>query len=65
MQFDLDQPIALLSRIPSVLKALLADLPPEWTPNNEGRETWSPDDVVGHLIHGEHADWIPRARIIL
>jgi hypothetical protein len=65
MQFDLDQAIALLSRTPSVLKALLADLPPEWTQNNEGRETWSPYDVLGHLIHGERADWIPRTRIIL
>jgi hypothetical protein len=65
MEFDLDQSLALLSRTPVVLKALLADLPPEWTQNNEGPETWSPHDVVGHLIHGERADWIPRARIIV
>jgi hypothetical protein len=65
MEFDLDEAVALLSRTPMVLKAMLAGLPPEWTRNNEGPETWSPYDVVGHLIHGEGADWIPRARIIL
>jgi uncharacterized damage-inducible protein DinB len=65
MEFDLDEAVALLSRTPMVLKAMLAGLPPEWTRNNEGPETWSPYDVVGHLIHGERADWIPRARIIL
>jgi hypothetical protein len=65
MEFDLDEAVALLSRTPVVLKAWLTDLPPEWTQSNEGPETWSPYDVVGHLIHGERADWIPRARIIL
>jgi hypothetical protein len=65
MQFDLDQALAVLSRTPAALKALLLDLPREWTRNNEGSETWSPYDVVGHLIHGEQVDWIPRARIIL
>jgi hypothetical protein len=65
MEFDLAQAVALLSRTPVVLQALLASLPPEWTQNNEGPETWSPYDVIGHLIHGERADWIARARIIL
>jgi hypothetical protein len=65
MEFDLDEAVALLSRTPVVLKALLTGLPPGWARNNEGPETWSPYDVVGHLIHGERADWIPRARIIL
>ena len=65
MEYDLDQAVALLSKTPLILKAWLADLPREWTANNEGPETWSPYDVVGHLIHGERTDWIPRARTIL
>ena len=48
-----------------MLRALLQDLPDGWTTANEGAGTWSPFDVVGHLIHGERTDWIPRARIIL
>jgi hypothetical protein len=44
---------------------MLEDLPPEWTRSNEGGETWSPFDVLGHLIHGEQTDWIPRAMLIL
>jgi len=44
---------------------MLQGLPPEWITNNEGGQTWSPFDVVGHLIHGERTDWIPRAKIIL
>ena len=65
MQFDLDNACAILERTPSVLRALLAGLPPCWTGGNEGPGTWSPFDVVGHLIDGEETDWIPRARIIL
>ena len=65
MEYDLDQAITLLSKTPVILKAWLAGLPREWTQNNEGPETWSPYDVVGHLIHGERTDWIPRAKIIL
>lgn len=48
-----------------MLDALLRDLPPPWPEIDEGPETWTVFDVVGHLIHGEHADWIPRARMIL
>lgn len=48
-----------------MLIALLADLPPDWTAGNEGPDTWSPFDVVGHLIDGEQTDWMERARIIL
>ena len=44
---------------------MLRDLPDAWISNNEGPDSWSPFDVVGHLIHGEETDWIPRARIIL
>lgn len=40
-------------------------LPDDWVTANEGGETWSPFDVIGHLIHGERTDWVPRARIIL
>jgi hypothetical protein len=65
VQFQLDQAKEILQRTPGTLKALLADLPNEWALSNEGPETWSPYDVIGHLIEGEETDWIPRARIIL
>ena len=65
MGFDLQQTIALLSCTPSTLNALLRDLPQTWTLCNEGPKTWSPFDIVGHLIHGERTDWMPRARMIL
>ncbi len=65
MQFELPQTIALLARTPDTLNALLHDLPDAWTLPNEGEKTWSPFDVVGHLIHGERTDWMPRARRIL
>ena len=63
--FDIAEAIAILSRTPAVLDALLRSLPPAWVQAHEGGETWSPFDVVGHLVHGEQTDWIPRARIIL
>jgi hypothetical protein len=56
---------AQLAATPALLDAWLRPLPPGWTARNEGDNTWSPFDVVGHLIHGEKADWIPRLRIIL
>ena len=65
MEFDLTQGIAVLERTPHVLRAMLAELGPAWTDATEGPETWSPYVIVGHLIHGERTDWIPRARIIL
>lgn len=55
----------LLSRTPGVLRALLLNLPDPWIKENEGGESWSPFDVVGHLIHGEETDWIPRVYHIL
>ena len=65
MGFDSQQTIALLSRTPSALNALLRDLPEAWTLRNEGAKSWTPFDIVGHLIHGERTDWMVRARIIL
>jgi hypothetical protein len=65
MQQDLDKTIAILTRTPSALDALLRGLPDDWTRSNEGGNTWSPFDVVGHLIYGERTDWMPRARWIL
>src|SRR4051794_7006141 len=65
MEFDLALALPVLERTPATLRALLGGLPSQWTDANEGPGTWSAFDVVGHLIHGERADWIPRARIIL
>jgi hypothetical protein len=57
--------VAILGRTPTMLDALLRGLPDGWIAANEGGETWSPFDIIGHLIHGERTDWIPRARVIL
>jgi len=65
MPIDLEEAIALLQRTPAVLDALLRNLPETWTLRNEGEKTWSAFDVVGHLIHGERTDWLPRAKRIL
>lgn len=65
MEFQLDKAKEVLRRTPPTLNALLADLPNDWILSNEGPDTWSPYDVMGHLIEGEETDWIPRARIIL
>jgi hypothetical protein len=65
VNFDLDDGIAVLVRTPSTFRAMLAGLPDTWITCTEGPETFSPFDNVGHLIHGERADWIPRAEIIL
>ena len=65
MEFDLDLSCRVLERTPSVLRSMLAGLPDAWTRSKEARETFSPFDVVGHLIDGEETDWIPRARIVL
>src|SRR5207249_9400325 len=65
MEFDLDLSIELLRRSPATLRALLDGLGEPWVRGREGPDTFSPFDVVGHLIDGEETDWIPRARIIL
>lgn len=63
--FDLEDVCLILSRTPAALDAWLRGLPEAWIFCNEGRESWSPFDILGHLIHGERTDWIPRLRIIL
>src|SRR3954471_16175922 len=65
MPHNLENTMSLLSRTPAALNALLRDLPETWTLRGEGDKTWTAFDVIGHLIHAERADWIPRARIIL
>lgn len=65
MEFELEQTKEILRSTPATLNALLRPLSEAWLVGNEGPETWSPYDVVGHLIHGEETDWIPRAKIIL
>jgi hypothetical protein len=65
MDFHLTAGSAVLARTPGTLRSMLSGLPESWTIATEGPETWSPYDIVGHLIHGERTDWIPRARIIL
>src|SRR3954464_4596045 len=65
MTFTLDRSIEVLSRTPPTLQALLGGLSDHWTMSNYGEKTFSPFDVVGHLIHAEHTNWLPRARVIL
>jgi hypothetical protein len=65
MEHNLQQTMSLLVRTPATLNALLRDLPETWTLQNEGENTWSAFDVVGHLIHCERTDWMPRARTVL
>jgi hypothetical protein len=65
MEFRFDEALPVLQRTPSVLRPLLLGLPDPWVTANEGPGTWTPFDVVGHLIHGERADWIPRVEHIL
>jgi hypothetical protein len=62
---NLQHTIALLTRTPAALDALLRDLPEMWTMRDEGENTWTAYDVIGHLIHSERTDWMPRARVIL
>jgi hypothetical protein len=69
-EFSLSEAIAILTRTPATLDAFLRGMPDLWVRGNEGRsrdgkDTWSPFDIVGHLIVGERTDWMPRARIIL
>lgn len=65
MQYTLAQAIEILERTPRVLSALLGNLSDDWAKRNEGGESWSPYDVLGHLIHGERKDWVERMKRIL
>lgn len=65
MEHNLQQTISLLTCTPAVLNALLRNLPETWTSRNEGEDTWRAFDIIGHLIHGERTDWMPRARMVL
>ena len=65
MTFELHKTLEILERTPAVLESLLADLSDEWIMPNEGESTFSPFDVVGHLLHGEKTDWMARLQIIL
>jgi hypothetical protein len=65
MEHNLDQTFALLARTPAALNALLRDLPEAWTNRNEGGESWTPTQVVSHLVHCERVDWLARAKCIL
>lgn len=64
-KFTIDRSVEILRRTPSTLKAMLSGLSGEWTLESDSEDQWSAFDVVGHLIHGEETDWIPRAKIIL
>ncbi len=65
MSFNLLETLDILDRAPAVLDALLRGTSASWHTLDEGPDTWSAFDVVGHLIHGEETDWVPRMRIIL
>ena len=63
--FDISKSVEILQQTPYTLTRMLENLSPEWIESSGDRENWSPYDVIGHLIHGEETDWIPRAEIIL
>ena len=65
MDFSLQKSIEVLERTPVVIKDLLENISDDWSISNEGGETWSPYDIVGHLIHGDNTDWMNRVEIIL
>lgn len=65
MQYSLERSYEILDRTPGVLQALLSGLPDDWVMPNEGPETFSPYDVIGHLVHGEKTDWTVRTKMIL
>lgn len=65
MKFDLNKSIEILERTPLVIEAMLQGISKDWVMNNEGKETWSPYDVVGHLISAEKTDWVTRMEVIL
>ena len=64
-EFSPSDAVAILTRTPAILNAWLRGLPDAWVLRNEGKDTWSAFDIVGHLIVGERTDWMPRVRVIL
>jgi len=64
-QFNLTEAVAVLTRTPATLNSVLRGLPGIWVRSNEGEDTWSAFDIVGHLVHAERSDWMPRVRILL
>jgi hypothetical protein len=65
MEFEIESAISVLASTPQTVRAMLSSLPHHWTGAGDRSEAWTPFDIVGHLIHGEETDWIPRAQIIL
>lgn len=65
MKFELERAVEILSQTPETVKSLLGNISDDWTKTDGNSENWSPFDVIGHYIHGEETDWIPRAEIIL
>ncbi|HEY1040177.1 MAG TPA: DinB family protein [Bacteroidia bacterium] len=65
MNFSIEHSIQILERTPQSLRSLLYKLDENWTQNNEGGETWSPYDVIGHLVHCDEENWIPRIEVVL
>lgn len=65
MKFQIEEAVEILSQTPATVKSLLGDLSEDWIKNQPNSESWNAFDIVGHLIHGEETDWIPRAEIIL
>ena len=65
MKFDLEKSLEILERTPDVFISMLQGISSDWTSVNEGGESWSVYDIIGHLIHGEKTDWVPRTDIIL
>ena len=65
MKFQLGKSIEILRRTPTVIETMISGITPDWTTANEELETWSVYDIIGHLIHGEKTDWMPRLKIIL
>jgi hypothetical protein len=64
-EFKLAEAVAVLTRTPAALDALLRGLPNIWLRSNEGNDSWTAFDIMGHLIFGERTDWMPRVRILL
>ena len=65
MKFNLQQAIRILEKTPMVVRTMLSNLDSAWTGANEGGDTWSPNEVIGHLVHGEKTDWMPRLEIMM